>query len=107
VKPKADFFAGIHEVPPPSCSFFTKFTTSDHTKVSKTGTKVLKHIKNDPTISQVLKGGLTLAEASAQFTEDNIRILQEKKNKEIAKTKRCIPNIGPRLAKHFKKRISD
>lgn len=110
----------IHDIasgttPPPPSSSLPASPPATVQKLRKASNKVIKHINNDPTISpkvqqslsQILAGGLALAEVGAQFAEDNIRILQQKKRSNAAKTKRRLPDIGPRLVKHCKKRIKD
>ncbi|KAJ5873111.1 hypothetical protein N7455_003654 [Penicillium solitum] len=84
-------------------------------KLRKASNKAVKHIQNDATISpkvrdslsRILAGGLALAEVGAQFAEDNVRILRRKKQSNAAKTKRRLPELGPRLVKDCKKHISD
>ncbi|KAL2695006.1 hypothetical protein AAEP93_008375 [Penicillium crustosum] len=84
-------------------------------KLRKASSKVVKHIQNDTTISpkvqdsltRILEGGLALTEVGAQFAEDNIRILRRKKQSDTARTKRRLPELGPRLVKDCKKHISD
>jgi hypothetical protein len=101
--------------PPPLLSSLSNSLSATVQKLRKASTKVIKHIQNDATISpkvrdslsRILAGGLALAEVGAQFAEDNVRILRRKKQSDTAKTKRRIPELGPRLVKDCKKHISD
>jgi hypothetical protein len=110
----------IHDIasgttPPPLSSSLPNSPPATVQKLRKASTKVIKHIQNDATISpkvrdslsRILAGGLALAEVGAQFAEDNVRILRRKKQSDTAKTKRRIPELGPRLVKDCKKHISD
>lgn len=110
----------IHDIasgttPPPLSSSLPNTPPKTVQKLRKASTKVIKHIQNDSTISpkvrqslsQILAGGLVLAEVGAQFAEDNVRILRRKKRSNTAKTKRRLPEIGPRLVKDCKKHIND
>ncbi|KAF7514526.1 hypothetical protein PCG10_005781, partial [Penicillium crustosum] len=93
--------------PPPLSSSLPNTPPETVQKLRKASTKVIKHIQNDSTISpkvrqslsQILAGGLVLAEVGAQFAEDNVRILRRKKRSNTAKTKRRLPEMGPRLVK--------
>jgi hypothetical protein len=110
----------IHDIasgttPPPPLSSLPNTPLTTVQKLRKASTKVIKHIQNDSTISpkvreslsQILAGGLVLAEVGAQFADDNIRILQRKKRSNTAKTKRRLKEIGPCLVKHCRKRIDE
>jgi hypothetical protein len=103
----------IHDIasgttPPPPSSSLPNTPPTTVQKLRKASTKVIKHIQNDSTISpnvreslsQILAGGLVLAEVGAQFADDNVRILQRKKRSNTAKTKRRLKEIGPCLVKH-------
>lgn len=104
-----------HTTPPPPSSSLPNTPPQTVQKLRKGSNKVVKHIRNDPTISpkirdgliMILEGGLLLAEAGAQFQQDNVRILQRKKEVDTGKTKRRLPKLGPRLSRDCKKRISD
>ncbi|KAJ6076839.1 hypothetical protein N7499_008820 [Penicillium canescens] len=109
----------VHDIasgttPPPSSSL-PNSPPATVQKLRKASTKVIKHIQNDATISpkvrdslsRILAGGLALAEVGAQFAEDNMRILRRKKQSNAAKTKRRLPELGPRVVKDCKKHISD
>lgn len=86
-----------------------------HLRPIKNSEKRVVRLQNDATISpkvrdslsRILEGGLALAEVGAQFAEDNVRILRRKKQSNTAKTKRRLPELGPRLVKDCKKHISD
>jgi hypothetical protein len=101
--------------PPPLSSSLPNSPPITIQKLRKASNKVIKHIQNDTTISpkvrdslaRILEGGLALAEVGAQFAEDNVRILQRKKQSNTARTKRRLPELGPRLVKDCKKHISD
>jgi hypothetical protein len=101
-----------HITPPPPSSSLPNTPPQTIQKLRKSSNKVVKHIKNDTTISpkirdglnMILEGGLLLAEVGAQFAKDNVRILQRKKEAEAAKTKKRLPKIGPRLSKDCKKK---
>ncbi|KAJ5847729.1 hypothetical protein N7455_003533 [Penicillium solitum] len=101
--------------PPPPSSSLPNSPPTTVQKLRKASSKVVKHIQNDATISpkvrdslsRILEGGLALAEVGAQFAEDNVRILRRKKQSNTAKTKRRLPELGPRLVKDCKKHISD
>jgi hypothetical protein len=110
----------VHDIasgstPPPPSSSLPNSPPATVQKLRKASAKVSKHIQNDISISpkiregltQILAGGLTLAEAGAQFAEDNVRVIRRKKQNDTTKTKRRIPELGPRLVKHCKKRIEE
>lgn len=110
----------VHDImsgttPPPPSSSLPNSPPTTVQKLRKASSKVVKHIQNDATISpkvqdslsRILEGGLALAEVGAQFAEDNVRILRRKKQSNTAKTKRRLPELGPRLVKDCKKHISD
>jgi hypothetical protein len=111
----------IHDIttgttpPPPPSSDLPNSPPATVQKLRKASTKVIKHIKNDHTISpkvreslsQILAGGLALAEVGAQFAEDNVRILQRKKRSDTSKSRRPGKDIGPCLVRNSKKRIAD